>query len=180
MLQAVPLAESQPTLLYSHCKPELRYKNYLTELEHLKDKYYITSKSSEPNASRSLSAMLPLAYNLADTVVTSYDHTRKYQSPYNQTHHHVEYPVIVRNQRILDNSEVLNNLLHPTDVTWSQYSRPKQSSHVEPSMRQPILYDSRRSQSPRPTSCAIRDNYSKAPRFEGNITPPWIRFTGSH
>ena len=99
VLQAVPFAESQPTPLYSRCKPELKYENYLTELERLKDKHCITSESSEPNASRSLSAMLPLAYNLTDTVVTSYDHTRKYQSPYNLTQHHAGYPVKVRDRR---------------------------------------------------------------------------------
>ena len=150
----------------------------MTELERLNDKYCITSKADEPNASRSLSTMLPLAYNLADTVVTSYDHTGKYQSPYDQTHNHADYPVKVRGHRVLDNNDVFNNPPHRTDVTWSQYSRPKQSSQVEPSMHQPILNDRRQSETPRPTSRAFRDNYSAAPRFESNITPSWIRFTG--
>ena len=158
VLHAVPFVESQTTPPRSLCKPELRYENYLTELERSNDNYCITSKSDEPNASRSLSTMLSLAYNLADTVVTGYDHTRKYQSPYDQTNNHADYPLKMRGQRVLDNNDVFNNLPHCTDITWYQYSWLKQSSQIEPSMRQPVLNDRRRSQSPRLTSHACRDS----------------------
>ena len=62
--------------------------------------------------------MLPIAYNLADTVAAGHANTRHSQLPYSQTDIHSDYLVKEQAPRVFETNNFFDNLSRHPEVTW--------------------------------------------------------------